>query len=135
MIFCNFNFLQASALKTSRICKFRAQDLSNVWMYVTNISHPPFRVGSHSFNILYDILRTCIYAEPSQSLGCEESLTQQSALGIIHSLCHLTIYHMHTPIRIGYAPHRWQIKGKYILAIFVLSGNVVNICQSKKYSE
>ena len=68
MIFCNFNFLQASALKTSRICKFRAQDLSNVWMYVTNISHPPFRVGSHSFNILYDILRTYLYLRRTESV-------------------------------------------------------------------
>ena len=50
MIFCNFDYLQASALKTSRIYKYsRSRPLEH--LAVKNISHPAFRVGSHSFNV------------------------------------------------------------------------------------
>ena len=50
MIFCNFDYLQASALKTSRIYKYsRSRALEH--LAVKNISPPAFRVGSHSFNM------------------------------------------------------------------------------------
>ena len=50
MKFCNFDYLQASALKTSRIYKYsRSRPLEH--SAVDNISHPAFRVGSHSFDM------------------------------------------------------------------------------------